>query len=206
MVYKDLDFIEIGTSKFNSIIQVCDDNAIGISIEPILEYLNQLPDKKNVIKVNVAITGDIVDNSTIKIYYIPEDTIINQKLDFFFLGCNKIGNYHPLHIKHNLTNLVKINDVKIINIGDFLSENKIRKIKYLQMDTEGHDTNIMIGLYKYLYHLSDEFHPTEIKWETNIGNCTKEQTDFVINLYAELNYVVTYRNDDADTIIKKIKE
>jgi hypothetical protein len=203
MKYLDLDFIEIGASKFGTLIENCEENAVGISIEPIISYLNQLPNKKNVIKVNVAITGDDVGHSKIKLYYIPEEVIVSENLDFFFIGCNKIGDYHPLHIRHNLKHLVKIEEVELVGIGCFLYENKVRRIKYLQIDTEGHDTNIMIGLYAYLSKLPDEFHPLEIKWETNIGNCTKEQTDIVVSLYFNLGYFVSHRNDDGDTIIKK---
>lgn len=199
----DLDFIEIGTSNFNTVIQTCDEYSIGISIEPVKYYLDQLPNKKNVTKINAAITGDNTIDDFIKIFYIPEDIIIKEKLDFFFKGCNKIGTYHPLHIKYNLTNYVKIDDVKLINIGDFLNNNNIRRIKYLQIDTEGHDINIMNGLYNYISKLSKEYHPDEIKFETNQYS-TKYEIDNIINLYNNLNYIVSYRNDDGDTIIKKI--
>lgn len=42
----DLDFIEIGTSNFDTLIQTCSDDAFGISIEPLNFYLNDLPNKK----------------------------------------------------------------------------------------------------------------------------------------------------------------
>ena len=44
----DLDFVEIGTCNFETLIQECASDAKGISIEPISDYLNQLPDKENV--------------------------------------------------------------------------------------------------------------------------------------------------------------
>jgi len=198
---KDLDFIEIGTSNFDTLIQTCEDDSVGICVEPIKHYLDQLPNKKNILKVNVAITGDLVHNKKIKIYYIPEEVIMKEKLKVFFRGCNKIGDFHPLHIKHKLTHLVKIDDVDLINIGDFLKNNNIRKIKYLQIDTEGHDINIMNGLYRYIHKLPKEYHPTEIKFETNSNSSTNE-VDGVIEKYSRLKYTVVSRN--LNTLIRKI--
>ena len=87
----DLDFLEIGTSDVDTLIQECDDNTVGISVEPIKYYIDKLPNKKNVIKVNSAITGDNVPKNTkIKIFYIPFDIIINENLPIYLRGCNSI--------------------------------------------------------------------------------------------------------------------
>lgn len=42
----DLDFIEIGTSDFDTLIESSNDNTHGISIDPVNIYLNKLPTKK----------------------------------------------------------------------------------------------------------------------------------------------------------------
>ena len=39
------DFVEIGTSDFDTLIAAADQNTIGLSIEPIREYLDRLPSK-----------------------------------------------------------------------------------------------------------------------------------------------------------------
>jgi hypothetical protein len=202
-IYLDLDFLEIGTSNFSTLIETCDDDAVGMSIEPVKYYLYRLPNKKNVRKFNAAITGDRVSNAKINIFYIPEDVIIKENLDFFFKGCNKIGDYHPLHLRHGVTHLVKTEEVDLINIGEFLRKNKVRKIKFLQTDTEGHDINIMNGLYDYISNLSIDYHPNEIKFETNQYS-TKAEIDDVLNLYDKIGYVLVSRNDDGDTIIRKV--
>ena len=43
----NVDFIEIGTSDFDTIIQLADDNTVGFYIEPINFYLDRLPNKPN---------------------------------------------------------------------------------------------------------------------------------------------------------------
>ena len=40
------NFIEIGTSNFDALIEECNDNSKGISVEPIKHYLDALPNKK----------------------------------------------------------------------------------------------------------------------------------------------------------------
>lgn len=205
----DLDFLEIGTSDIDTMIQDCDDNSIGISIEPIKYYLDKLPNKKYVKKFNIAITGDKINKKT-QIYYIPFDTIIREKLPLFFRGCNKIGEYHPLHIEFNIQHLVKIEDVDIINIGYFLNKNKIRKIKRLKIDTEGYELNILDGLYEYISNLSDEYHPNEILFESNTSGIKFfNDINAIINKYSKIGYNLEYSNivpkQCTDTLLKKIK-
>ena len=68
-----LDFIEIGTSDYNTILESCSDNQKGISIEPLKFYLDNLPDRSNVTKINAALVSDNTINS-VKTYFIaPED-------------------------------------------------------------------------------------------------------------------------------------
>ena len=62
------DFIEIGTSDFHTLIESATDKTIGLSIEPIKTYLDRLPNKENVLKVQAAVSDS---DSTIEIYHIP---------------------------------------------------------------------------------------------------------------------------------------
>ena len=45
------NFIEIGTSNFDTLIEKADDNTIGISVDAVRYYINQLPEKPNVKKI-----------------------------------------------------------------------------------------------------------------------------------------------------------
>ena len=53
------DFIEIGTSDFDTLIQKCSDDSVGLSIEPLKSHLDRLLNKPNVKKarkpVNIGI-------------------------------------------------------------------------------------------------------------------------------------------------------
>jgi hypothetical protein len=192
------DFIEIGTSNFDTLIQSENNNLKGISVEPVKYYLDSLPSKENVLKLNLAISNI---NSIIDIYYIKEDDIIKYNLPSWFKGCNSINDYHPLHKKHNLTHLCKIDKVKVIPTFELFYTNKVKSLNYLKIDTEGHDCIILENLYFYLNSLPTYFYPKKILFETN-ENSNKNDVDKIISLYLSLGYSLISKG--YDTILEII--
>ena len=95
------DFIEVGTSDFDTLIQDATDNCIGLCIEPIKFYLDRLPNKPNVKKINSAISFDGKVGRD-KVYYIPLETIQKHNMPLWIRGCNSMGDYHYQHKKNNL--------------------------------------------------------------------------------------------------------
>ena len=91
---------------------------------------------------------DTDDDSFIDIYYIPEDIIMKHDLDWTLKGCNSVNDYHIGHI--NLEHLVTIDKVRVLSLEKFIYQNKIRNIKLLKIDTEGHDVIILQALLLYL--------------------------------------------------------
>ena len=197
---KDLNFIEIGTSNFDTLIENANDTDYGITIEPLSYYLNSLPNKTNVIKINKAVT-DIVVNDKVTMFYIPEDIIKQNNLPEWFKGCNTIHNFHPLHIKHNVQSYVIKEPVDIISFQELLYTNTVRRINYLKIDTEGHDYIILQGLYKYIKYLPIEFHPLKIKFESN-EHTNPIDVDNILLLYYSIGYNLISR-DNYDTLIEK---
>lgn len=193
----DLDFIEIGTSNFSTWIQRCTDSQTGISVDAVKHYVDCLPVKDNVRKIHVALTSDR-KSDFIDVYYIPENVIDSNGLDHWFRGCNAIGNYHPLHINYNVKHLVTIEQVPLLNIDEFLVQQNVRKIKYLKIDTEGHDCVILNGLFKYLETKGKEYYPDRIEFETH--DCIPtESIDAIIEYAIRIGYKVIIR--DYDTIL-----
>jgi hypothetical protein len=180
-----VDFVEIGTSNFNTLIENSV-NESGFSIEPIQEYLDDLPDKLNVTKINCAITNER-DSSSIELYYIPKSVIESNGLDPWLKGCNTIGDYHPHHIDHphkpgvSLKEYVKIKKVPLKTVKEFLDENKIEGIKYLKIDTEGHDIPIVNGFFDSMQNL-----PDKIRFEYK--HSKKEDIDNIIQRSNSLGY------------------
>jgi len=192
---QDLDFIEIGTSNFDTLLEKCSSKEYGISIEPLKTYLDDLPENPNVKKINCAVTHNKVSDF-INIYYIPKNQIVTHKLQEWFKGCNTIGKYHPLHIKHNVQHLVQIDKVPLVNISDLLHTENVRKIKYLKIDTEGHDVVILKGLHEYLSTKSKIYYPEKIKFESNEHTLPEKVTE-IINLFMNLGYRLVSRGYDT---------
>lgn len=198
-VYMDLDFIEIGTSNFDTLLQTCSPNEIGISIEPIQYYLDTLPTKPNVKKVHTAITANRT-TETIDIYFIPEPLLQQLDLPWWLKGCNKVGDYHPLHKEYKLEEYVIIDTAPLLNIDEFLINNNIRQIKFLKIDTEGHDTIILGGLFAYLKSKSKDYYPRKILFESN-ANTTKEDLETTLTIAQSMGYTILTQTSEDTTLI-----
>ena len=106
---------------------------MGLSVEPLKFYLDFLPEKKNVKKINVAISDK---NGMIDIYYVEPETIKNTNLPWFIKGCNSIGKPHPdttHHIKRlqlNESDIVKHQQVVVKDIQTLFTENNVDSIDF----------------------------------------------------------------------------
>ena len=136
------DFIEVGTSDFDTLTQDATDNCIGLCIEPIKFYLDRLPNKPNVKKINSAISFDGKVGRD-KVCYIPLKTIQKHNMPLWLRGCNSMGDYHYQHKENNLQSLVEIIDVDTIPLGDIFDQHNVDTLTILKIDTEGGDCFIL---------------------------------------------------------------
>lgn len=160
------NFVEIGTSDFDTLCQIQDeeDGTINFSVEPISYYLNRLPNKKNVTKVNYAISNH---TGSIDIFYIKDEDCKKLNLPNGLRGCNTIGKPHPgaMRLLQNIGHpeLMHKEQVLVVNVNNFLKEYNIIGIKHLKLDTEGHDCVILNELLDHGTVL-----PDSIVFESNI--------------------------------------
>lgn len=134
------DFIEIGTSNFDTILEKSNDVVIGLSIEPLKFYLDQLPNKLNIQKLNYAISDKDYFS---KIYYVDPKDIITHSLPDWFHGCNSINSPHPqvsrILKQQKLEHLIKENICECMTWNSLCSKYNIDSVEHLKTDTEGHD-------------------------------------------------------------------
>ncbi len=194
----DLDFLEIGTSDYDTVLQKCSDNQIGISVEPVKYYLDRLPNKQNVKKINMAISFD-ESETDIEVYYVTSDVIEKLQLPDWVRGCNSIGKYHFQHEQLKLKNYVKIDKVKQIPIDKFLIENNIRSIDFLKIDVEGGDCFILKRFMNYLKNKTKYYYPKTIMFETNALTDNKTISE-TIQLYCNNGYYL--ESFGHETILK----
>lgn len=138
-----LDFIEIGTSDFETLIEGANQER-GLSIDAVDLYLNRLPNKPNVEKLNYAISDR---SGEIEVFYVHPDDIEKYNLSWFLKGCNTIGSPHIVTLRElkerNLENLLQVKKVKLYCWKDLVEKHNIDEIKLLKIDAEGHDITIV---------------------------------------------------------------
>lgn len=193
----DYDFIEIGTSDFDTLIQKAT-NEVGLSIEPIKYYIDRLPNKENVTKINCAVSFDNVRRIS-KIYYIKDKDIKKYNLPEWMRGCNSLNEYHHQHKLNKLEHIVDVCEIQEIPIADILVEYKVRGIDFLKIDTEGGDCYILNNLRDYLETKTTAYWPKNIVFETN-ELTDKELVKQTLKDYYYMGYKFKY-NDGYNTAI-----
>jgi FkbM family methyltransferase len=195
-----LDFVEIGTSDFDTETQRADINSVGLCIEPIGLYLNRLPSWPHVKKIQKAISN--TSGETSAFYVAPED-VERYGLPAWVKGCNTIGKPHPTVLKLlverelDAASLLRQSTVPVQTLYECLVENGAQSIRYLKIDTEGHDCAI---LDQFALDLEAnkrlDLRPAKIKFESN--ELTPSTTvDSTIARWVALGYRVGSRGYDT---------
>lgn len=193
------DFIEIGTSDFDTEIQKSSNNTIGLSVEPMSYYLNRLPDKQLCTKVNVAISNY---NGKIKLYSVAPDIISKYNLPHWVRGCNTVGKYHNLVLDVlkqkglNKDELYTIDDVEVIDVSTLVKRYNITGCNYLKIDTEGHDCVILNNWLDCVEKNNEHLLPNKIMFESNTLS-NNDDVLKVISRFRKFGYKIIYANYDT---------
>lgn len=198
---KHYDFIEIGTSDFDTLIEYSDDNVVGLSIEPIKYYLDRLPNKNNVKKIQSAVSD--VDGE-IDIYYIPDEKIEEHNLKWWIRGSNSVNRPHPFAVEElgeGLYNsVVKIDKVPTVSWKTLVQNEEIGSIGYLKIDTEGYD-HIILNDYLDMCEKQPTLLADKIKFEKHPNVSNIEEIDKLLKKFN--NYQISY--NETDVVLTKIK-
>jgi FkbM family methyltransferase len=186
-----LDYIEIGTSDFGTLVETLNGN--GISIEPLSFYLNKLPNKENNTKLNAAVSDKEGEEI---IYYVSPDDISRYNLPDWIKGCNSIKSPHPSVVnvlnETNLTHLYKKELIKVITWDNIIREHNVISVDFLKIDTEGHDTVILNSILDSKLNIL----PNKILFESNILS-KREDIDNILLRLKDKGYVIKEEYDDG---------
>jgi autotransporter strand-loop-strand O-heptosyltransferase len=198
---KHYDFIEIGTSDFDTLIGESDDNVVGLSIEPIKYYLDRLPNRKNIKKLPIAVSDK---DGFIEIYYIPDEKIIEHNLKWWVRGSNSIGKPHPFTVKEYgeefYNSVVEIEKVPTLSWTTLVDREEIGSIGYLKIDTEGYD-HVILNDYIEMCKKNPKLFANKIKFERHPNVSNIEEIDKVTRKFVD--YSVEYT--DTDVLLTKMK-
>lgn len=184
------DFVEIGTSDFDALIQTATDTTRGISIEPIKYYLDRLPNPAGVIKLCCAV-GTTDRPAMLEMYYVPDDVIHALKLPEWLRGCNSIGGPHLQHVKLGIEHLVQITHVPAYPLTRIFEQHHVTELDLLKIDTEGQDADILLNLADRLI-----VRPQKIQFESNeLSDANKIK--LVVDRYENLGYRATHAGTDT---------
>jgi FkbM family methyltransferase len=185
---RTFDFVEIGTSDFDTEVEKASDSTVGLSVEPLVEYYLRLPNKAQCVKENAAISDT---PGTLPMYYVPPDTVKKLNLPSWITGSNALGEPHKLVLgelkKRGLTeNLFETVPVPVLTFGQLMQKHKVEGIKYLKIDTEGHDPIILESMISYC-DKHPHVYPIRVQFESN-GLSDAERERKVIRKLEERGY------------------
>jgi FkbM family methyltransferase len=193
------DFIEIGTCDFSAEVQTSD-TLKGISVEPIQRYLDALPDKPGCVKVRAAISSR---DGFMNMYSVDH---VKYGFPDWARGCSSLGNYHPtllrlIHERHlDEREVFMVERVPVMKFSTFIARYNIRGAKYLKIDTEGHDLEVLEG---YIECLESGFPVIQkLMFESNSLIPEKSVNDMIKRL-EHYGYHVTERGENTTLSIVK---
>lgn len=139
------DHVDIGTCDFDVADGVFSTDKKYLLVEPMEEYLNKLQSGPNIQKENSACSDR---DTSLDIYYVPEEKITSLNLPMWMKGCSKIGEPHKVVIDYlsnsNIdTSIIESKKINVISFNNLISKYKVDHIDYLKIDTEGYDHIIL---------------------------------------------------------------
>ena len=163
-----LDYLEIGTSDFGTILQAVDALAgtpglpleplRGVSVDAVPVYLNALPTQaQHHRKLNLAVTGTLPHPPALPVFYLEPSDIAARGLPDFLRGCNRVGEPHPLALEvlasHGLgdSGLLKRAEVRVMSIPELILHVGACRLSALKIDVEGLDAELMLSYAAFLW-------------------------------------------------------
>ncbi|MGY2051145.1 FkbM family methyltransferase [Methylobacterium sp. JK268] len=161
------DFIEIGTSDFDTIAQSSGHHSRGLSIDPVSIYLEKLPQGADCVKLNAAISDY---DGELYVYYIEPEAIAAHGLPDWIRGCSSINSLHPtasrvIREMKVPNDIVKKRKVPVYTLMSVVKKYGISGIHTLKVDTEGHDCVI---INKFFDDCTIDLYPHDLFFEHNI--------------------------------------
>ena len=149
-------FIDIGCSHLAVSSDLFGTDVKGIYVEPIKEYLDCLPEGKNIIKECCAITeedGDAILNSVVvkdPVYFsasemqkIIGDKLLTAKFLGKYSGSGQSTFANATRIRYLRGNAIEKIPVKTMSLRSFLNKHNVTSVDYLKIDVEGHEESIL---------------------------------------------------------------
>jgi hypothetical protein len=219
------DFVEIGTSDFDTLVEKAEPEERGLCVEPVRYYLDRLQKRPLVQRVCAAISSE--DAEQVSIYSISEETRRRLGLPNWVRGCNSVGSPHPTVVKLLAAILVddgvgkfiditspqggaeceeawKVEYVPQISFRTLARQFNIGQVVHLKLVTEGHDCIILQDVARAIEDDTLPFRPpNKITFQTNILSSAAAQTEIIHKFTTTFGYQVTSSGGGNNTVLER---
>lgn len=173
------DFVEIGTSDFETSLDERKKDQNILLVEPVKYYLDKLPYGDGIFKNNCAISDK---KGKGEIYYVDDEIIKKYNMPIWMRGCSSFNKPHETVVRFfneiKMPTEFKKEKVTVLSFGDLVILYNITKIGRLKIDTEGYDHVILRSVFD---SMKDGLKIKEIKIEYDpfFGN-TNELNNLIL--------------------------
>lgn len=195
-----IDYLEIGTADFDCYAQSRPDATV-LAVEPVKHYLDRLPDRPGLTKVNYAI-GE--KNKRATVHYLCMDFLEQHPnlLPNWLRGCSSIGKPHPSVVGHLKGNGFSLRHIKKAVIPQYtvlrlFTEQQVTGVGCFKVDAEGMDCEIVRSLVQACQHTG--WWPDMIQFEAN-SLAPQDEVEKTKELLQSLGYSTFHRLSDVEAI------
>lgn len=173
------DFVDIGTSDFDTSLDERKKDQIFLLVEPVKYYLDRLPEGKKIFKRNCAIS-DV--NGKGEMYFVDGEIMKKYNMPNWMRGCSSFNKPHETVLRFfneiKMPVEIKKKTIDVLSFGTLVNLYNITKIGRLKIDTEGHDHIILRSVFD---SIKDGLKIKEIKIEYDpfFGN-TNELNNLIL--------------------------
>lgn len=159
------DFIEIGTSDFRTL--AFEHDKTGIIVEPVKVYIDNIPARDGLIKINGAIIPQ-KSSELLEVYYCDPNVIERNQLPQWLKGCNSINKPHPTVelLYADVLDLVLVQKIATVDFQTLFNDLDVQEVDLLKIDTEGMDADLMISLFE-IPRFKERYTLNQIRYESN---------------------------------------
>lgn len=192
----DYDFIEVGTSNFDTLAETAGEK-FGISVEPMVELIQEVKAGPNVKKIYAAI-GNV--NKEVNIYYFDKENRIKHNLPEWFDSSSMIGGINPnivrvLNERKLPLDLVSTRKISMMTWESLYLAFDIEYVRLVKVDAEGMDIQIVNLLLDYL-EKENLILPEEIQFEARQEMMDEKLLDKLLARLYDLNYATQKAGQD----------
>ncbi len=200
------DFVEIGVCDAESLLHSYPEDARGLSVDPLQQNLDRLPDRPRVTKVCAAVTG--ARDGTGTLFFVDPHDIRHNELPQWLIGRSSMDRPDPV-VARQLRKLrrgylYRQMDVRVCSIDSLLDAHGVLEIGFLAVNAGEQGCEIV----KRLIHLcvqSESMWPRRIRFGRGAAADPKDVDQVMHILGYEGNYRLVSKRGEIEITMERMQ-